>query len=84
MISKLPFWSVPVSLLTFHNAIVEAVQQHQKFSAANSQQKRYLQVLGTKVSLLVILFEFFISGNYEFFQIALLQVCTRTSQHNFV
>ena len=54
------------------------------FFTTNSQQKRYLQVLGTKVSLLGILFEFFISGNYEFFQIALLQVCARTSQHNFV
>ena len=56
--------------------MVEAVEQHPRFSAAVGK-KRHLQVLIIKLTLLNRLIEFFISTNYEFSQITLLEVCTQ-------
>ena len=118
VIFQLPFWSVSLSLLTFHKSVILAplwvyvvrtiqilepfhfyaillgpscwLVWHSRNCPTTSKilssclKKRHLQVLRIKLTLLDILIEFFISGNYGFSQIALLEVCTRTSQYNFV
>ena len=71
----------------FHTVLLTRLAWSKSNNIEDSQQqfsKRHLSLSRVKSTLLDILIEFFVSGNYEFFQIALLEICARNSQHNFL
>ena len=59
--------------------MVEAVEQHRRFSVTVRKNKTSIS-LRIKLTLLDVLIVFFISANHEFSQVALLNVCTLVHQ----
>ena len=59
--------------------MVEAVEQHRRFSVTVRKNKTSIS-LRIKLTLLDVLIVFFISTNHEFSQVAPLNVCTLVHQ----